>query len=174
MRGDITQIDITNIKNINGAKLKLELSEELESLKTSFGSLKFKEPIVFKGILCHENTKFILEGNLKTVIELNCSSCNEIIDRKIDLDVNEIFAEYDDSEEGEIWIFKGNSIELDEMIVSNIVLDIPMKVLCSKDCKGLCPKCGHNLNISNCNCDFIELDPRFEKLNQIIFDHKEV
>ncbi|MEM7816404.1 MAG: DUF177 domain-containing protein [Candidatus Aenigmatarchaeota archaeon] len=46
----------------------------------------------------------------------------------------------------------GDYLDMDEKIREEILLDFPMKVLCREDCKGLCPKCGLNLNFYECNC----------------------
>ena len=62
------------------------------------------------------------------------------------------------------------SIELDEVVISDILLSLPQKFLCSEDCKGLCPKCGKNLNFGDCGCDKREIDPRLEILKQLMED----
>lgn len=165
-------VDIADIKSVKGASINFELSEQIEFPKTQLGELKFCKPVSLKGTISNINNKFIFKGHLNTVISLNCSRCNKLIERIIDLPIEEIFAENDDSCEGEAWTFSGNIIELDPSIVSNVILNIPMKVLCKQDCKGLCPKCGQDLNASSCNCDFNEKDPRFEKLNLLVFDEE--
>lgn len=59
-------------------------------------------------------------------------------------------------------------LELDELVTSDILLELPSKFLCSEDCKGLCIKCGKNLNDGNCSCDTRAVDPRLEVLKQLI------
>ena len=48
-----------------------------------------------------------------------------------------------------------------------------MRVLCSEDCKGLCPKCGRDLNEGECGCDLKEPDPRLAVLAQLLHDPEE-
>ena len=60
------------------------------------------------------------------------------------------------------------SLELDELVISDILLELPLKFLCSDDCKGLCPKCGTDLNTSRCSCDNRVIDPRLEALRQLL------
>lgn len=60
------------------------------------------------------------------------------------------------------------SLELDELVLSDILLELPLKFLCDEDCKGLCPTCGHDLNESDCSCDRRTIDPRLEALKQLL------
>ena len=45
-----------------------------------------------------------------------------------------------------------NFLELDQIIREQLILNLPMKTLCRKECKGLCPLCGSNLNAGTCSC----------------------
>lgn len=59
-------------------------------------------------------------------------------------------------------------LELDDIVISDILLSIPQKNLCKDDCKGLCQICGKNLNEGDCSCDKREIDPRLEMLKQFM------
>lgn len=166
-------IDIASVKNLSGSQLKFELKDDIESKDIHLNGLKFKKPVLLSGTISNVNNSFLLKANIKTELELNCSCCNKPVFRQLDLDIEEIFAEHDYSGDGEVWTFSGDTIELNPVIMSNICLNIPMKILCKQDCKGLCPKCGHDLNESDCGCDLTERDPRFDKLNLLVFDNDE-
>ena len=60
------------------------------------------------------------------------------------------------------------TLDLDELASSDILLELPSKFLCKGDCQGLCQKCGHNLNLGDCDCDKAEIDPRLEKLKELL------
>jgi len=60
-----------------------------------------------------------------------------------------------------------DKIDLDEYIRDYAVLAVPMKNLCSEDCKGLCSKCGKNLNEGTCNCNEENIDPRWESIQKL-------
>ena len=62
------------------------------------------------------------------------------------------------------------TLELDEVVVSELILNYPQKFLCGEDCRGLCPKCGKNLNEGKCGCDTAQVDPRLEILKQLMED----
>lgn len=59
-------------------------------------------------------------------------------------------------------------LELDEIIISDVLLSLPQKNLCKSDCKGLCQQCGHNLNEGDCDCNKQKVDPRLEILKQLM------
>jgi uncharacterized protein len=60
-----------------------------------------------------------------------------------------------------------DKIELDKDIRDYAILAVPMKKLCSENCKGLCPKCGKNLNDGPCDCVEEIIDPRWEPLQKL-------
>lgn len=60
------------------------------------------------------------------------------------------------------------TVELDETVISDILLNLPSKNLCKEDCKGLCPQCGKNLNGGECDCKAKTVDPRMEILKQLM------
>ena len=60
------------------------------------------------------------------------------------------------------------TVELDETVISDILLNLPSKNLCKEDCKGLCPQCGKNLNSGACGCKANAVDPRMEILKQLM------
>ncbi len=61
-----------------------------------------------------------------------------------------------------------HTIDLDAPVTADILLSLPSKHLCKEDCKGLCPKCGKNLNEGECGCDLREVDPRLEVLKSLL------
>ena len=66
--------------------------------------------------------------------------------------------------------FAGNPdlIDLDELVMSDLLLTLPMKHLCREDCKGLCAQCGKNLNEGDCGCIKKPVDPRLEALRKLL------
>jgi uncharacterized protein len=77
---------------------------------------------------------------------------------------------HDDLESDEIEYLPANSKEIDisKSIHDVFVLNRPIQLLCKNDCKGLCMKCGVDLNEQSCDCQKTEIDPRFEKLKLLL------
>lgn len=59
-------------------------------------------------------------------------------------------------------------IDMDESILEALILSLPLRVLCDADCKGLCARCGKNLNHGDCNCTETEIDPRMAPLAELL------
>ena len=59
-------------------------------------------------------------------------------------------------------------VDLSEVFGEELLLELPAKLLCSEDCKGLCVKCGANLNKKACGCSTKEIDPRLEVLKALL------
>lgn len=59
-------------------------------------------------------------------------------------------------------------LDVDDLVTSDILLNLPHKYLCKEDCQGLCQKCGKNLNLGSCDCEKKDIDPRLEKLKELL------
>ena len=66
--------------------------------------------------------------------------------------------------ETEIGYYEGSGLLLEDVVREQIVLSLPDRFLCQQDCKGLCPRCGANLNVATCNCVLVGIDPRWSAL----------
>ena len=72
-----------------------------------------------------------------------------------------------DADFDEYVVVPNGILDLNEFITEEIQLFLPSKILCKPDCKGLCYKCGKNLNFGNCSCKK-DVDPRMEALLQLL------
>ena len=80
-----------------------------------------------------------------------------------------------DPEDPDQYVFEASSIDLTDAIRDALTLELPLRVLCKEDCKGLCPKCGVNLNTGSCSCPKGTGKPNpFEALKSIVENHEEV
>ena len=100
------------------------------------------------------------------------SSDLSAFEAQLDLNMNEVFSEDVDSEK-EFWELSDKTVDLKPAVIADIMLNMPMKAECSDHCKGLCPKCGHNLNEGDCGCDRGYINPQFEKLLTLFKDDDE-
>lgn len=136
----------------------VELNEDYSMSTVSISGDEYeileKTPVSIH-IVCDEKDKIKLSVKLKLLVNSSCDRCLE--DVSVDLDID-FFDEYEVSE---------NTVDTDEIISEEIMLDWPMKVLCSDDCKGLCLKCGLNLNKDQCDCDTFIPDPRMAAIKDI-------
>ncbi|MBR4173611.1 MAG: DUF177 domain-containing protein, partial [Clostridia bacterium] len=101
---------------------------------------------------------------------VHCARCGKPILEDISFPVRETLVREGDEvpTDEDVILYSGKEIELDSVIVSSFLMNVPIKYLCKDDCKGLCPRCGTNLNEHTCDCGKDDIDPRWEKLAEIM------
>lgn len=126
------------------------------------------------GKLTHTKEGYVLKGDINAVLSLNCDICLDGFTAELDIPFDEVFsnAETPADSEKEFWSFSDKSIDLKPAVEANILLNMPMKAVCSDNCKGLCPVCGHNLNKGDCGCDREYSNPVFENLMTLFEDRE--
>lgn len=90
-------------------------------------------------------------GTITCFIDGNCDRCLEKVSKAVSLDFAQIF--YKDFADEDEYVYSNSLLNATKAICDEIVLSLPSLLLCKDDCKGLCPKCGTNLNVSTCSCD---------------------
>ena len=128
--------------------------------------------------LMRTNRGILVKGILETESELTCSRCLSTFRLPIKLDFEEEYFPTTDIASGlplpvpdepdHFTIDEHNILDLTEAVRQYALLAIPMKPLCQQDCRGLCPSCGINLNLSSCQCPTKTTDPRWLKLKELI------
>lgn len=99
-----------------------------------------------------------------------CDRCAEEFEKKYSLELNKIIVqkmENDDDDFDNYVVVDNNQINLDDLVYQEIQLFLPQKMLCKDDCKGICQKCGKNLNYEQCDCK-PDVDPRMAALLQLL------
>lgn len=71
------------------------------------------------------------------------------------------------ADEAEIGYYQESGLLLEDVLREQVLLSLPARTLCREDCKGLCPRCGHNLNTDPCACDPAPADPRWAALSDL-------
>ena len=109
--------------------------------------------------------------------ESKCDRCLKPITKEIKTSLSAKLEDYSESykenekEEYEDTIYHNKGfLKLDDYVLMEVASSLPMKSLCSEDCKGLCPQCGIDLNKESCNCMDHLVDPRLEKLKDFVIE----
>jgi uncharacterized protein len=118
-----------------------------------------------------------LVAGVEAQLEFSCARCLEpVVDdvnRAFDLiyrpqGVDKRADESSISEaETEIGYYQGEGLLLEDALREQVLLATPVRALCREDCKGLCPQCGLNLNVEQCNCEQRPADVRWDALSDI-------
>jgi uncharacterized protein len=116
-------------------------------------------------------------GELHTRLEMVCARCLEPvleeITREFDLFYRPLKSMTDEEEarlkldDTEIAFFEGDGLFLADVLAEQVLLALPMKVICRGDCRGLCPHCGANLNTDECRCEAHAGDSRLAPLARL-------
>ena len=172
-------IDISTIvKSINK-----EADEVVELSLSTFESKLGDYPVLEKSpitlhIANQENKRLLIQGTVDIVVSIPCGRCLEEVPTNVHLEIDKEIkldkSTVDDEEVDDIDYLIGFDLDVDRLIYEEILVNWPMKVLCSDDCKGICKVCGINLNKGDCNCQRTELDPRMAAFQDVFNKFKEV
>ena len=108
-----------------------------------------------------------MEGTVTAELFCVCDRCGDEFQSTKVTQLHATIVDEDDGENPELFLLEGTEVDLDEILITNFVLDMETKFLCREDCKGLCQTCGKNLNLGPCGCRK-QTDPRFAVLEQLL------
>lgn len=167
--------------------VKMNMFIKISGLSDGVYSYNFDNPVTDVGLedpfygnfladfkLNKFNNQIVLTGNIKLNAKLTCDRC--LTDYNVTLNPNYQMVYFlggqpDEPTENEsnlLYIpIDADKINLSDDIRDYSILSIPMKKLCKEDCKGLCTKCGKNLNEGSCNCSKEEIDERWLPLFEL-------
>ena len=164
-------LGLSKIIDCPGASVSFSTSLDFRDL--CFGSsYPVQEPVLASGVVRNTAGVLVLEGKLTTRLLGVCDRCAKEFQREVEFPISAVLVtELVDEENEDEWVFQleGDSADLDDIVTTAFVLNMDSKLLCKPDCKGLCCRCGANLNDGPCGCE-PEPDPRFAALKQLLKD----
>lgn len=124
----------------------------------------------------HEGSGLHVTGTVRGRLGLTCSRClapfEVSVDGRFDVTYSKVVPVEDEVElEGReltVCHLEGDTVDLSELAREEVLLEVPMAPLCRPDCKGLCPRCGADLNQGPCDCPAGAPDPRFAALGRLL------
>ena len=158
------KINVSKISRLDGASMDISFEEPILDVVDQQDGFVFEKPIVFKGSITNISGNLRLEGLFKVYYKANCSRCLKPVTGEAEINISEDFIKSESEEDIDVYTFQGNYIELDRALYDNIILSLPVKLLCSEDCKGICQMCGKDLNEGQCNCKYTDINPKLEVL----------
>ena len=166
-------INFSDLLSKKNRKKQISLSFELEPFEFEGEEIRAVEKVYVEGVAISENDVIVINASIKTKLKLNCSRCLDTFIYPIDIDIEERFTTNSESEDEEAVVVIDDVLDITELVETSIISTLPIKRVCKDDCKGLCQKCGCNLNVKACDCNKEDVDIRFEVLRGL-FDNKEV
>lgn len=157
--------DVSNILKHDTEVLDTEIQLDIEKIEYDYNDITFNKPLVFKGNLHNINKILTVEGSVNVEFDIHCYLCNEQYIYSQVIEIKEVFRQSPEEEEYDIL---SDKIDLEKAVIDNIILQLPTQFVCKSDCKGMCQVCGKNKNLENCDCNYEKIDPRLEKLKDLL------
>ena len=163
-------LNLSALKDNPGGAIPFEVALDLHELAFG-GCCPATEPVTAVGEVRNTAGVYVLSGSLRTTLHGPCDRCAKDVDKPVEFPLHAILAPElanDDGEE-DPWIFllENGCADLDDIVTTTFVLSMDSKVLCREDCKGLCCRCGKDLNDGPCACQ-PDGDPRLAVLKQLL------
>lgn len=168
-----------NISELISTPLKSENFEvpvDMEVYRQSGGEFPFREKeSLYLTISNAGARKLHLTGRWKGALTVPCDRCLKEVIVPISFEIDkEIEISSESQPDDDESYIEASHIDTDALINHEILIHFPMKVLCSEECRGICLKCGKDLNLGECGCDRSSLDPRMAAIQDIFKNFKEV
>lgn len=160
------KIDVSKLFRKKVHTLPFKVTSQLSTVERDGLKISLNLPINIEGTAYYDGEVVTLTGSITTAYKVQCSRCLKEVSYPITIEFEDEFSKSNSMEEGYL-ISEEEVIDLSEMVIDNLILSQPVKVNCDEDCKGLCQKCGINLNEGLCNCTSDNIDPRLEVLKDL-------
>ena len=160
---------------LEGTEFEREFDVEVEEGCPAHASALFRLDIVAGQLLAR--------GTIKAHATLECGRCLKPYGADFDIKFELPFKPEADEDEDESSLrgereltsdeltsatYADDELDVDEMLREQLILGIPMRRLCGEGCKGICPRCGADLNEGDCGCPQSAADPRFQALEKLL------
>ena len=162
------RLNLKDIIPVPGASLPFDTTLDLSDLEFG-GECPVSRPVVVRGAVKNRAGALTLEGTASSLLDLHCDRCGKPFSREQTVPLDTLLATELESEESEdeIFLLDGETLDLDEVARTAFILGMDIQHICSEDCKGLCARCGANLNEGPCLCK-PEVDPRLAGLAKLL------
>ena len=160
---DIIKLDFSELEE-TGSFIELEREVQFTDLDYRGDKIEIPSPLDLDLKIMVSGNGFILTGKLEGILKFNCSRCLQVFPREIEINIEEELKKED--------IEDLKNVAITDLLKKNIFLAVPIKPLCSEECKGLCSNCGQNLNKKDCGCTEESVDPRLAGLKDYLNDEE--
>lgn len=161
-------IDLKRIFANENSDMKIEHSLDMSDVDF-MGNYPLKQPVKVSGSVFNRAGVVSLNLLIEYTFAAPCDRCGIDAVHNHTVTVDKLLATAIERQESDTIITVPDmKFDVDEFVYSEVILDLPSKHLCKDDCKGICFKCGKNLNEGDCGCDTREVDPRLAKLLELL------
>ena len=174
------QIHLSDVTDSEGKIIQFSSEVELDKISFQMGEFPILDRSPVELRIANTGNKVLeLTGKGSLTVGIPCDRCLEQvsvtipydIDRKLDMKQTdkERVENLDEND-----YLTGMDLDVDRLVYLEVLMSWPLKVLCKEDCKGICSRCGKNLNEGPCGCAEEPKDPRMAAISDIFSKFKEV
>ncbi|MBR5524560.1 MAG: DUF177 domain-containing protein [Clostridia bacterium] len=153
-----------------GEATSLPVDTELDFSQVEYqGIHPFSAPVRVTGAVTVRAGVVQLSARAQLVYDGQCDRCLTPFARPYDIPLEHtLVATLEDEENDDYILLENYQLDLTDLVMTDVLLELPYKSLCREDCRGLCPLCGTNLNEGLCGCNRKSVDPRLAVLGQLL------
>ncbi len=172
-------VNLSDVLTSTGKVVNTTVTLEMTEFTSRLGTFQIQEksPVEFTFTNIGVN-KAKVEGNVKLTFVTECDRCLEEVPTTLNLVFDRVVTAPDvtteEEEDEHPDYMEGYQLNVETFVYNEILINWPVKILCKESCKGVCMKCGQNLNTGECGCDTFVPDPRMAVLKDIFNANKEV
>lgn len=160
-------LSLNNLFNNEGEALCFDHSLLLQDYELN-GNCPFQTPVSIKGKVTNNVGMVTLRAEALFTYHGACDRCTEPFEQEYKIPIqHSLVTHLNDDQNDDYLVVENGVLDLDELVLTDILLFLPSKMLCQEECQGLCPVCGQNLNQNRCDCKK-PVDPRLAALMQLL------
>jgi uncharacterized protein len=164
----IGTIDVRDLVGRPGASKVEQVSGTLEEMETELAAIADDAPIRGELVLESLAEGILASGRLEGAFSLRCARCLREFERGFAVDLRELFVAYPHEDSDEYPLDPEGFLEPDQMVRDVVGVELPFAPVCRPDCRGLCSRCGGDLNLGGCTCEEPRIDPRWDGLETLL------
>jgi uncharacterized protein len=144
-------INVRQLYEITGEKSEFSAEISAERVEEIHG-YRFIGPVTLKGMIHNRAGIVTLNYTADLTINAECDRCLGTFERAYSYSFEHILVRSLNGDNDDYVVTADDMLDMDEIAVTDVLLQMPTKLLCKDDCKGLCYTCGADLNVSDCSC----------------------
>ncbi len=167
-------MDVSNALRVPGQEYPLNEDVLVEDMELSGDPIGFTDAKV-KGVMVGAEERVSVRADVTATLVSRCVRCLGAVAMPIRAKIDAVFARAQALDDPDLYVFEASTIELTDSVRDALLLELPIRILCKEDCKGICPVCGADRNAVSCACqEGGEVANPFAALKEILHDDEEV
>lgn len=167
-------LNASNALRYPGQEYPFTADATVEDMDFAGDPISFRD-IKAEGVMVGTGERVSVRGTVSATLRSRCVRCLEEVEMPVTAEIDAVFAREKDPADPDLYCFEASTIELADAVRDALIMEIPTRIICSEDCKGLCPKCGANRNMVSCACqEGGEVANPFSALKTIALNDEEV